>query len=442
MARQLATLDHLSNGRAGWNVVTSSDAFTGENFRRGGFLDYDDRYIRAGEFIRFARDLWDSWAADELVADQASGQFVRHGPPGAFDIHGEQFDVRGHFTLPRSPQRHPVILQAGDSDGGRELAAQTSDGIFSRHSRLADGQAFYKDVKSRLAKLRPPPRRAQDPAGGDVRARRHARRRRREGPLHPPPAGQPADGDPHAGAGLEPRPVVVRRRGPAARDRSRRVGAVDHPGSGPDARRQAGDGQELARAGRRPQPVDPRADHRGHRPAVVHRHAGDGGRRDRHVRAGGRRRRRDPRAPPHAARARRVRRPGRAAAPGARLAARRVHDGDASRSHRPAARCAATTCRRRGRETRPPRDAAGRRRPHRRAAVDADPQRLRQRRRRRSAATRRAAPTCSRRCCRPARSSATTRRTDRNGHRSWPASTAPTRRRRRCCCSATSTSSR
>jgi FMN-dependent oxidoreductase (nitrilotriacetate monooxygenase family) len=152
MARQLSTLDHLSNGRAGWNVVTSSDAFTGENFRRGGFLDYDDRYVRAGEFIRFARDLWDSWAADELVADQASGQFVRHGPPGAFDIHGEQFDVRGNFPLPRSPQRHPVVLQAGDSDGGRELAAQTSDGIFSRHSRLADGQAFYKDVKSRLAK--------------------------------------------------------------------------------------------------------------------------------------------------------------------------------------------------------------------------------------------------------------------------------------------------
>jgi FMN-dependent oxidoreductase (nitrilotriacetate monooxygenase family) len=152
LARQLATLDHLSAGRAGWNVVTSSDAFTGENFRRGGFLDYADRYERAGEFIRVARDLWDSWAEDEVVADRASGRYVRHGPPGAFEHHGVQFDIAGHFTLPRSPQRHPVILQAGDSDGGRELAAQTSDGIFSRHSRLADGQAFYRDVKSRLAR--------------------------------------------------------------------------------------------------------------------------------------------------------------------------------------------------------------------------------------------------------------------------------------------------
>ncbi|HEU4841886.1 MAG TPA: NtaA/DmoA family FMN-dependent monooxygenase [Ilumatobacteraceae bacterium] len=152
LARQLSTLDHLSGGRAAWNVVTSSDAFTGENFRRGGFLDYADRYVRAGEFIRAARDLWDSWAEDELVADPESGRFVRTGPPGAFDHHGQQFDVRGHFPLPRSPQRHPIVLQAGDSTGGRELAAATADAIFSRHSKLAAGQAFYEDVKSRLAR--------------------------------------------------------------------------------------------------------------------------------------------------------------------------------------------------------------------------------------------------------------------------------------------------
>jgi FMN-dependent oxidoreductase (nitrilotriacetate monooxygenase family) len=152
LARQLATLDHLSGGRAAWNVVTSSDAFTGENFRRGGFLDYADRYVRAGEFIRIARELWDSWAPDEIVADQASGQFVRSGPPGTFEHRGEQFDIRGHFTVPRSPQGHPVILQAGDSSAGRELAAATADAIFSRHSRLADGQAFYEDVKGRLAR--------------------------------------------------------------------------------------------------------------------------------------------------------------------------------------------------------------------------------------------------------------------------------------------------
>jgi len=152
LARQLATLDHLSGGRAAWNVVTSSDAFTGENFRRGGFLDYADRYVRAGEFIRVARELWDSWAPDEIVADQSSGRFVRSGPPGVFDHRGEQFDIRGHFTVPRSPQGHPVVLQAGDSSAGRELAAATADAIFSRHSRLADGQAFYEDVKGRLAR--------------------------------------------------------------------------------------------------------------------------------------------------------------------------------------------------------------------------------------------------------------------------------------------------
>lgn len=152
LARQLSTLDHLSNGRAAWNVVTSSDAFTGENFRRGGFLDYADRYVRAGEFIRTARELWDSWDPDEIVADQATGQFVQSGPPGAFEHRGPQFDVSGHFTLPRSPQGHPVILQAGDSDGGRELAAATADAIFSRHSRLTDAQKFFTDVKGRLAK--------------------------------------------------------------------------------------------------------------------------------------------------------------------------------------------------------------------------------------------------------------------------------------------------
>ncbi len=152
LARQLATLDHLSGGRAAWNVVTSSDAFTGENFRRGGFLDYDDRYERAGEFVHTARELWDSWADDELVVDADAGRFVRSSSPGAFEHRGPQFDIRGNFNVPRSPQRHPVILQAGDSDGGRELAAATADAIFSRHNSLPGAQAFYEDAKGRLAR--------------------------------------------------------------------------------------------------------------------------------------------------------------------------------------------------------------------------------------------------------------------------------------------------
>ncbi|GAA2086799.1 NtaA/DmoA family FMN-dependent monooxygenase [Actinomadura alba] len=151
VARRLATLDHLSGGRAAWNVVTSYDAFTGENFRRGGFLDEADRYTRAAEFLQVARLLWDSWSADDIPADPVTGRFVRRGA-GEFHHEGRHFDVSGRFNTPRGPQGHPVIIQAGDSAEGREFAASDADVIFSRHSRLEDGRAFYKDVKGRLAK--------------------------------------------------------------------------------------------------------------------------------------------------------------------------------------------------------------------------------------------------------------------------------------------------
>jgi alkanesulfonate monooxygenase SsuD/methylene tetrahydromethanopterin reductase-like flavin-dependent oxidoreductase (luciferase family) len=133
LARQLATLDHLSGGRAAWNVVTSSGPFFGANFRRGGFLDYALRYERAGEFIRTAKELWDTDGGD-------------------FAHRGEQFDISGRFGIPRSPQGHPVIFQAGDSEGGRELAAAEADAVFSRHHLLEDAQAFYRDVKDRLSR--------------------------------------------------------------------------------------------------------------------------------------------------------------------------------------------------------------------------------------------------------------------------------------------------
>jgi len=147
LARQLASLDHLSGGRAAWNVVTSHGPFFGENFRRGGFLEYAQRYERAGEFIDTARELWDSWSA--LEPDRDAGFFA---DTGAFAHHGPQFDIQGRFGVPRSPQGHPVILQAGDSDGGRELAAAKADAVFSRHHQLEDGREFYRDVKSRLAR--------------------------------------------------------------------------------------------------------------------------------------------------------------------------------------------------------------------------------------------------------------------------------------------------
>jgi len=152
VARQFASLDHLSAGRAGWNVVTSWDAFTGENFRRGGYLPEDQRYVRAKRFLETATELFDSWRSGDVLADKESGEFVSRADAGSFERHDEQFDIHGRFDVPRSPQGRPVILQAGDSDEGREFAAATADAIFTRHGMKKEGQAFYSDVKGRLAK--------------------------------------------------------------------------------------------------------------------------------------------------------------------------------------------------------------------------------------------------------------------------------------------------
>ena len=152
VARQFATLDHLSAGRAGWNVVTSWDAFTGENFRRGGFLPQEQRYGRAKQFMLTAWELFDSWRGDEILADKTSGAFLSDRDAGVFDHHDDQFQISGRFNVPRSPQGRPVILQAGDSEEGREFAAETADAIFTRHSGYASGRAFYADVKGRLAR--------------------------------------------------------------------------------------------------------------------------------------------------------------------------------------------------------------------------------------------------------------------------------------------------
>lgn len=133
LAKQFASLDHLSGGRAAWNLVTSSDAFTGENFRRGGFLAPDQRYDRARQMLDAARELW-----------------LSDGRP--IDHHSDQFDMVGRFPLPPTPQGHPVLIQSGDSDAGREFGAGTADAIFSRHGTVEAGQAFYRDLKGRMAK--------------------------------------------------------------------------------------------------------------------------------------------------------------------------------------------------------------------------------------------------------------------------------------------------
>jgi FMN-dependent oxidoreductase (nitrilotriacetate monooxygenase family) len=152
VARQFASLDHLSGGRAAWNVVTSWDAFTGENFRRGGYLAQDQRYERARTFLATTWELFDSWHGDEIIADKQTGEFLIRPDAGSFAHHDAHFDISGQFNVPRSPQGRPVIFQAGDSDEGREFAAASADAIFSRHGTLEDGQAFYADVKGRLAR--------------------------------------------------------------------------------------------------------------------------------------------------------------------------------------------------------------------------------------------------------------------------------------------------
>lgn len=142
VARQFASLDHISNGRAAWNIVTSSDAFTGENFRRGGYLKHDQRYVRAEEFVRASKTLWNSWPADRAARGER---------PESFEYRSSQFNIEGQFNVPRPPQGHPVVFQAGDSPEGRNFAARNADAIFTRHSTGDEGRTFYADVKSRVA---------------------------------------------------------------------------------------------------------------------------------------------------------------------------------------------------------------------------------------------------------------------------------------------------
>ena len=234
VARQFATLDHLSAGRAGWNVVTSWDAFTGENFRRGGFLPQDQRYSRAKQFMLTAWELFDSWHGDEIVADKASGIFLSNGGAGAgaFDHHDDQFRISGHFNVPRSPQGRPVILQAGDSDEGREFAAETADAIFTRHSGYASGRDFYADVKGRLSRYgRRPDELVVMPAATfvladtDAEAQELSRQVRRA-------TGERRHRHQADGAGLEPRPVRVRPGRAASRRRAPDRHRDDRTGAG------------------------------------------------------------------------------------------------------------------------------------------------------------------------------------------------------------------
>ncbi|MEV7392010.1 NtaA/DmoA family FMN-dependent monooxygenase [Streptomyces sp. NPDC091215] len=151
LARRLSGLDLLSGGRAGWNVVTTDNAWTGANFRRGGYLDHADRYRRPGEFLEVARALWDGWADDAIARSTGAPAWSAPGAVRQVTHKGPQFDVELTPTLPRSAQGHPVIFQAGDSGEGRDFAARNADVIFSAHGNdFDDALAFADDVRRRL----------------------------------------------------------------------------------------------------------------------------------------------------------------------------------------------------------------------------------------------------------------------------------------------------
>lgn len=152
LARKFASLDHISRGRAAWNVVTTISPDTARNFGANGHPDAAIRYERADEFIEVTQKLWDSWEDDAFVYDKHSGQFFDADKLHEPLHHGKYFKVQGALNVPRPPQGYPVIVQAGQSEDGRELAAKYAEVIFTAQQDLKDAQAFYRDVKSRLAK--------------------------------------------------------------------------------------------------------------------------------------------------------------------------------------------------------------------------------------------------------------------------------------------------
>jgi FMN-dependent oxidoreductase (nitrilotriacetate monooxygenase family) len=137
LARRLASLDFISAGRAGWNIVTTDNAWTGENFRHGGWLPHERRYERATQFVEAAKELWDAGAGTGAAP---------------VDVHTDLVSFRAAPTVPPSPQGRPVLFQAGDSDGGRELAARHADVVFSRHREYDEALAYAADLRARLAR--------------------------------------------------------------------------------------------------------------------------------------------------------------------------------------------------------------------------------------------------------------------------------------------------
>ena len=151
IARKYASLDHLSGGRAGWNVVTSWSDAEARNFNRDSHLDYDTRYERAAEFVEVVKGLWDSWEDGAVLGDQASGVFFDPDKLHVLDHKGKHFKVRGPLSVKRTPQGRPLLVQAGASEQGIDIAAQSADVVYSAAYEIPAAKAYYDTLKGRMA---------------------------------------------------------------------------------------------------------------------------------------------------------------------------------------------------------------------------------------------------------------------------------------------------
>jgi FMN-dependent oxidoreductase (nitrilotriacetate monooxygenase family) len=151
LARRFASLDHVSGGRAGWNIVTTAGDDAARNFGLDAQPAHAERYQRAAEFVEVSRKLWDSWEDDAVVADPERGVHAEASRVHSIDHVGRFFKVLGPLNLPRSPQGHPVLVQAGSSEDGKDFAARFAEAVFTAQQTLAVGQAFYADLKRRAA---------------------------------------------------------------------------------------------------------------------------------------------------------------------------------------------------------------------------------------------------------------------------------------------------
>lgn len=149
VARAFASIDHLSHGRAAWNIVTTSYARTANNFSKS-HPEHDERYAVAGEFVDVVRGLWDSWDDDAFKKDKQSGVYADPDKVHVLDHSGKYYSVKGPLNIPRSPQGHTVLIQAGSSGPGQDLAARTADVVFTAQQSLVEAQAFYKSLKERV----------------------------------------------------------------------------------------------------------------------------------------------------------------------------------------------------------------------------------------------------------------------------------------------------